>query len=438
MTKAMKANWFRSISKFFRPAPWTGQRLKARLMIEQIEERLVPAPIPPGTILVPDSVSMPTGVGAIIGVDPNTGAETVITSGHYLQAPQSVREDSDGTLLIVDNTTFGSGALIRYDPNHTAGDGQSVVSVGQFFQAPAALELVNGLIIVADPGAAGSYGTLLIINPQAPPTSNQTILTQGGSLAGPSALTPGPGNSIYVGDVTTGGGSVIQVDLTTHAQTVITQGDNLTTPADVAVDANGNIIVTDTGDTSMTENGAGVVVSVDPTTGDQTVLASGGYLNYSPNGHVLTADGQLFVSTLGFSDMGVPARILSIDLSTGDQAVIAEGGSLGYPGALAVYQPTNAPVSGEDAGLKVVAVAAGRAPSAVIGFPPGASMNARGSARPERFASWVLPSNVSITSSGEMALAHAAHGHDWSTGSLDAVWATLGGDVAVEALADMI
>ena len=75
------------------------------------------------------------------------------------------------------------------------------------------------------------------------------------------------------------------------------------------------------------------------------MLASRVYLNYSPNGHVLTPDGQLFVSTLGFSDMGVPARIVSVDLATGDQAVVAEGGSLGYPGALAVYQTSNRPSS---------------------------------------------------------------------------------------------
>ena len=438
MTKAMKANWFRSIAKISQPARRTGQRLKARLTIEQIEERLVPAPIPAGTILVPDSVSQPTGVGAIIGVDPDTGAETLITSGHYLQTPQSVREASDGTLLIIDNTAFGSGALIRYDPNHATGDGQSVVSVGQIFQAPAALELVNGLIIVADPGGAGSYGTLLTINPQAPPTNNQTILTQGGSLAGPSALTPGSGNSIYVGDVTTGGGSVIQVDLTTLGQTVITQGNNLTTPADVAVDANGNIIVTDTGDTSMTENGAGVVVSVDPATGDQTALASGGYLNYSPNGHVLTPDGRLFVSTLGFSDMGVPARILSIDLSTGDQAVVAEGGSLGYPGALAVYQSTNAPVVRQDAGLKAVAVASGWVSSAVVVPPSGAAMNAGVPARPNVVPTQALGVHVAATNSGGMALAHAVHGHGWCPGGLDLVWAALDGGIAAQALADMM
>lgn len=418
-------NWFCSVAKTSRLASRSRHRLKARLRFELLEDRLVPAPIPAGTILVPDSLSGASEMGAIIGVDPDTGAQTVITSGNYLQAPQSVREAADGTLLIVDNTVFGSGALIRYDPNHTTGDGQSIVSVGQFFQAPAALELVNGQSVVADPGGQANYGTLLLINPNGSPTNNQTILVQGGSLAGPSALTPGPGNSVYVGDVTAFGGSVIQVDLTTRAQTVITQGDNLNIPADVAVDATDNVIVTDTGDTSMSETGAGIVVSVDTGTGDQTLVASGNYLNNSPNGHVLTPDGRLFVATLGFADLGIPSRILSIDLGTGAQTVVSEGGSLGFPGALAVYQAFGAPAPGGDAGLVAVARAAVSA-SSVSATSTSRFVDSVAIPLPVLMAQTAVPADTLAVRT------HEAGGQALSIRAVDSVMATPDSGSAVE------
>src|SRR5262249_26530343 len=113
-----------------RVRPRNTIRLSCRLQFECLEDRLVPS-IADGTLLVATSPSsfvsqnassFPTG---IIGVNPNTGAQSVVSTGGLFTLPTYFTEAPDQQLYVSDLAVFGSGAIIRVDP--TTGQ-QSVVA----------------------------------------------------------------------------------------------------------------------------------------------------------------------------------------------------------------------------------------------------------------------------------------------------------------------
>src|SRR5688572_22730092 len=61
------------------------------------------------------------------------------------------------------------------------------------------------------------------------------------------------------------GGFIIKVDPATGGQTVVSSGGNLVQPFDVKLDAQGRLIITDTGL-------PGALIRIDPATGQQTVI----------------------------------------------------------------------------------------------------------------------------------------------------------------------
>src|SRR5207247_2000779 len=69
-----------------------------------------------------------------------------------------------------------------------------------------------------------------------------------------------------------------RVDPTTGAQTVVSSGGNFVTPVGIAIAANGDILVADLN----ALGGPGGVIRVDPTTGAQTVVSSGGPFRNPP------------------------------------------------------------------------------------------------------------------------------------------------------------
>ena len=110
-------------------------RLLRRLQIELLENRIVPA-IADGTLLVEtfpsqgfstqDQAGFPVG---LIAVDPNTGAQTAVSTGGLFSEPTYTAEAPNGQLYITDLNAFGTGAVFRVDPNTGQ---QFVVAKGGF------------------------------------------------------------------------------------------------------------------------------------------------------------------------------------------------------------------------------------------------------------------------------------------------------------------
>ena len=274
----------------------------------------------PGDILYADSGNALDG-GFVIKLDANSGQETVLSSGGFLQLPFAPLIDSTGQIVVSD-----SGRLIRINPktgiqtviaNNNRGllgypQGIALSQSGAILvanlQAIIQVNPVNGQVRTVSAGgsfvfpldvAVASNGELLVLNiafPSQivrvnPQTGAQYVVSQGGYLKNPQAITVG-GNDIYITDVATadgnfGVGRILRVDGLTGNQTVVSTGGYLVGPVGIAMDAKGQLIIGDPYTVNPLSldlvNGGydGAIVRIDPATGEQTLLArgQGGYLN---------------------------------------------------------------------------------------------------------------------------------------------------------------
>lgn len=101
--------------------------------------------------------------------------------------------------------------------------------------------------------------------------------------------------------------AVLRIDPVTGVKTVISSGGNLIAPRGVALEANGDVLVSDS---------AGLIVRVDPATGGQTVVSSGGSLGELQH-LVVEADGKILVVNR--------SELFRVDPDTGAQVLLSSG-----------------------------------------------------------------------------------------------------------------
>ena len=92
-----------------------------------------------------------------------------------------------------------------------------------------------------------------------------------GTVLAPASAVPLNAGDILIADFSALGGAVIKVDPTTGLQTVISSGGMLAEVGSVAIDGNGDILV------AVLDGAA--IIKIDPATGNQIVLSSGGLLS---------------------------------------------------------------------------------------------------------------------------------------------------------------
>ncbi len=152
-----------------------------------------------------------------------------------------------------------------------------------------------------------------------PSTGAQTIVSSGGTLCTPEGLAVDSGGRIVVASACSN--EILSIDPSTGTQSVISSGGSLSYPVGLGIEANGNIIVANyTGNT---------IVRVDASTGAQTVVSAGGQLDY-PTDLVVGSGGDIFVTSQ------IANTILRIDPSSGAQSLVSAGGSLVNPAAIVI------------------------------------------------------------------------------------------------------
>jgi MYXO-CTERM domain-containing protein len=279
-----------------------------------------------GDIVVLDagSVGVDPAPPRVIRVDPQTGAQTLISEGGLLEEPVAIAVEPAGTLLVSDSA---AGAILRIDPGT---GGQTVVS-GSFGGLLAlALEPATGDILATD----ASEATVLRVAPQ---SGAKSSFASGALLTLPQAIAVAPSGVSYIASfsdawrlvrIPAGGGAPVSLAL------------GFGFPSGVAVDvASGAVWVADT-----TE---GAIVRVDPGTGAKTTVASGGELLF-PFG-VAAYGSQILVTDWG--DDGVAPAVIRVNPGSGAQSVVSDADLLREPWAVAV-------VPESDSGLLGLAVAA--------------------------------------------------------------------------------
>jgi len=168
-------------------------------------------------------------------------------------------------------------------------------------------------------------GTMAVIRIN-PTTGAATPVSDGGYISYLSGIAVEANGNILVTDSNTK--QVIRINPTTGAQSILSNLDGVMQPWGIAVEANGKVLVVG----SVTASGPGQVLRIDPATGTPVVLSSGNYL-YGPSDVIVGPGGAIFVLEGSTSGTSGPS-ILQIDPATGAQTVIAQGGLLA--GAMSV------------------------------------------------------------------------------------------------------
>jgi streptogramin lyase len=237
-----------------------------------------------GDILVVDRDTGFDSAGRVIRVDPLTGVRTLVSAngspagGPELVEPFAIALEADGQILVADRDTVPGGAVIRVDP---ATGARSMVSGG--FVAPAGLALeADGDILVVDT-YAGSVpgGAVFRVDPV---TGARTLVSSNSSPAGgpsflePLAIAREADGSILVANYASGNGQLLRVDPVTGARNLVSSntnppgGPSLIDPWGLTVEPDGKILVAD--------SGAAALIRIDPVTGARTLVSS----NTSPTG----------------------------------------------------------------------------------------------------------------------------------------------------------
>jgi sugar lactone lactonase YvrE len=124
-------------------------------------------------------------------------------------------------------------------------------------------------------------------------------------------------------------GRIIRVDPLTGRQSLLAGGPPLVDPAALAVGPNGDVYVAD----NFEADGGGAVIRIDPATGAKTLISEDNLLDL-PFGILMDRDGSLVVSNRVAPTRclpGLPGRLVRVHAANGSQRLLSEGGLFRYP-----------------------------------------------------------------------------------------------------------
>jgi hypothetical protein len=246
-------------------------------------------------------------------------------------------------LYVTDNTLFGRGAggVFQQDPS---GGTPTLIAPsnydlahGNYLAGPTAIAAMNGALYVANAGSDGypGYG--------AAPNIVKITYSQDGWQqrlvpAAPSAMdyfrdpaglvpVPGSSNSVYWADAKYQGGAIIKVNLDNGTQTVLTQGGLLNSPVALTQELDGNGIPT--GNLIVVNAADGNVLRWYDDTGLLQVIASlgpGSHVNSVAFGPGVFGPQTIFVGVV--ANGTTPGTIYAINSSTGVYGAVTTGQNL--------------------------------------------------------------------------------------------------------------
>jgi uncharacterized repeat protein (TIGR01451 family) len=266
------------------PAPGTPHAIPVPLASIFVSPTGV-AVAPDGTVYVVDNTCCANGWGAIIRVDPVSGAQTILAdavtppaSTNYLLSPWGITVARDGTIYVSDLLH----GIIRVNP--TTGQ-QTLISQGQLLNNPMGIAATaDGNVFVADSACCnGSNGGIIKVDPtNSNVNANQTVLvscctnafTQ---LSQPMGITVGSDGFLYAVGSVGFDPAVVRVDPATGAQSTVPIPATvlLAGPRGIAAVPGGALFAADLNCCPDPFSNTGGVIQIDPGTGAQSVRWAG-------------------------------------------------------------------------------------------------------------------------------------------------------------------
>src|SRR2546423_8570631 len=193
-------------------------------------------------------------------------------------------------------------------------------TLGMAFVAAGAI--AAGPFQIGDIVYTDSFGAVFKINPA---TGERAIVARDDKLVQPFGIALEANGDVLVTD--TGALAVVRIDSQTGSQSVVATGGLLGIPYGIAVDRKGDILIAN----------LQAIVRVNPLTGEQAIVSAGGHFGVGyPLGVAVAENGDLIVANVGF-----PSEIIRVNPRTGQQTLLAKDGYLRFPQSIAVDGTTS-------------------------------------------------------------------------------------------------
>jgi streptogramin lyase len=243
---------------------------------------------------------------SIVRVNTSTGAQTPVSSGGLISCGSGVIFGPGGILYVGSNI---NDTILTVDPNTGM---QTPVTSGNLLDGPVGMTFASdGNLYVAN---SNNSNIVRVV----PGTGAQTLVT---TLPGNGFdLVLAPDGNLYATSLSTD--EVIRISNPTGSATATVFSPPPATtnlldgPRGIIFGPDGNLYVTNQNNNNL--------VRIDPTTGSQTLVTSGGFINF-PGGLTLGNDGFLYIAN------GSGGNVLRIDPISGTQAVVSSGNLLSFP-----------------------------------------------------------------------------------------------------------
>jgi hypothetical protein len=303
----------------------------------------------PGDLLVANSING-NHDGVILQIDPNTGAQTVWASGGYLDEPSSMAFDGLGNLIVADYEGGNTGAIIRI--NLATGQQTEVATGNWMIGTSSVNVEKAGTYLAINQHDNEDPPSPNIVRIDPTTGAQSVVLNaparSGSPIANPTnSILDANGNMICANAALDNGTSgIFNINSQTGAVTPISTGGIFASmpPSGISPDpAEPQDILTtctDISNFSLSE-----IVSVNILTGQQSVIVNGGLLQVpsaladDPNGDILVANEVHFYTLPGTpGGLYTTASIAAVDPGTGKQTLLSSGGLLYDPGAI-LYVP---------------------------------------------------------------------------------------------------
>jgi DNA-binding beta-propeller fold protein YncE len=165
-------------------------------------------------------------------------------------------------------------------------------------------------------------------------------------MSGTALAAPGDPYVVYTANSFTTGAVILRTESGTGSLVEVSrngpQGNLFRRPYDLAVEPDGNLVVADLGEPNRKD---GAVVRVDPLTGRQSLLSSGGEF-FDPAGIAVAPDGQIYVVDNRAPDND--GAVIRVDPRTGVQSLVTDRGELDLPFGIAIERDGNLVVSNRE------------------------------------------------------------------------------------------
>jgi Ca2+-binding RTX toxin-like protein len=258
--------------------------------------------------------------------------------GHGIDARLNPSDSLGDEGAIFSALVRGETLTVRELAALRAEDDSAVITLdGQEINIEQQLDNLSSSIFIADAAAPTLFGGVLSIDPV---TGEQKIVTSAGNFVSPFGIAIDANGNLIVTDPNAfgipgvgGPGGIVRVDPQTGTQTIVSSSGIFSGPIGIVIDANGNIIVADSTQNDGFNGGLGGIIKVNPLTGDQTLISSEGSF-VAPVGIAIDTNGDLIVAD--YEAFGGSGGIIRVNPITGVQSTISSGGSFVDPYGIAI------------------------------------------------------------------------------------------------------